>query len=217
MRTPWSRTGAILALLGAIFSALGRRAWWSYRGRGAHGYAPRATLVARRPAERHSYVPRVTPAWETVVAGALPIQAEATVQQEADEALPVIWIDVAERPDIADLPRVLSGGAAAGDGPALVAVQWLADAPLQRTVLVVTVVEPVTCTWAVNFELPRQRPLLERIAEVGEIFVAWSDLPPAGHEDDTRRLPSEGLLLRLDNLVQLNAILTLWPGRQDVA
>lgn len=216
MHIPWSRTGAILALLGAIVSGLGRRAWWAYRGRGWHGSAPRTTIVARRPTDRYSYVPRVTPAWNVVVAGALPIQAEATVLKGPDEVLPVIWIDVAERPDIADLPRVLAGDQAAGDGPPLLAAQWLADCPGQRIVLVVTVVEPVTCTWAVNFELPHRRLLLERIVDAGELFVGWSDLALVGLEDEPSGLPREGLLLRMDNRAELNAILAMWTGRHDV-
>ena len=222
MRIPWSRAGAILGLLVAIFSDLTRRAWWAYRRGGLHAAPPRVTLVARRPAQRHTYVPQVTANWRPVAARALPIQAVATVIRDAHEPLPIVWIDVRDRPDIADLPRVLRSSRAAG-GPPLVGTQWLADADRHQTVLVVTVVEPVSATWALSFDIPRHIRLLERIASAGEFFIAWNEPPsPREAEDDDlgpvlATLPAEGVLLSVDRPAQLYAILAMWADRHEVA
>ncbi len=205
MRTQWSRAGAVLGLLAAIFSDLRRRAWWAYRRGGLAAYEPRTTIVAPRPAEWNVGMPNVDANWRAVVDRALAVEVGGVVLGDGDDALPVAWIDVGERPDVADLPRVLASGADAGDGPPLIATQWLAEPAGQRVILVATLVEPVACTWAVSFDLPRRRALLERIAEAGALWVAWSDLPPADQEPDPvlAVLPDSGLLLPLNGRAQL--------------
>src|SRR5919199_3936434 len=103
MSSAWRRAGAIAGLLVTIFSDLRRRAWWAYRTGGMHASTPRTTIVAPRPVERHAYVPVVTDVWRAVVAGALPVQGVSTWMREADVVLPVAWVDVTDRPDVADL------------------------------------------------------------------------------------------------------------------
>ncbi len=219
MRTQWSRAGAVLGLLAAIFSDLRRRAWWAYRRGGLPAYEPRTTIVAPRPAEWNMVMPNVDANWRAVVERALAAQAGGVVLGDGGDSLPVVWIDAGERPDIADLPRVLGSGADAGDGPPLIAAQWLADLERQRVVLVATLVEPVACTWAIGFDLPRRRALLERIVEEGALWVAWSDLPPrADQEPDPvlTALPDSGLLLPLNGRarLQLGTTVRAWARPQ---
>ncbi len=219
MRTYWGRAGAIMGLLVAIFSDLRRRAWWAYRAGGLHVHAPRTTIVAPRPAERQTYVPVVTAIWRPVVARALPVEAASTWIREPGDALPVVWIDVTDRPDIADLPRVLSSERGARGNPPLLGTQWLADHATNRTVLIVTFVEPVTCTWALSFDVPRWIEVLKQIAESGELFVAWDVvLPPWAREDGglgraTTTMPGNGLLLQIPASTQLRPILAMWAER----
>ena len=214
MRRPWGRARAMLGLLAAIFSDLGRRAWWAYRRGGLHMYQPHVTVVARRPGERHTYVPMVTDVWRPVVAQALPVRAVAAAVEEPDDAIPIVWIDVRDRPDIADLPRVLQSERAIGDDVPLVGTQWLADPDAQRTMLLVTYAEPVACTWAISFDVPRRLGTLERIAAAGELFVAWNEPPSEGDDEEggpaLTELPAAGLLLPAGRPAQLEAILTMW-------
>jgi hypothetical protein len=178
---------------------------------------PRTTIVAPRPAEWNVAMPNVDANWRAVVDRALAVQAGGIVLGDGEDALPVIWIDAGERPDITDLPRVLGSGADAGEGPPLIATQWLAEPTGQRVMLVATLVEPVACTWAVSFELPRRRALLERIAEAGALWLAWSDFPqPQDQELDSvlTTLPDSGLLLPLTGRaqVQIDAAVRAWAA-----
>ena len=222
MRTRWGRFGAMMGLLVAIFSQLARRAWWAYRARGLHLHAPRTSVVMPRPAARHTYVPEVTSVWRPVVDQALPVRAVATAIREGGVLLSVAWIDVTTRPDIADLPRVLRSEGGAGDDVGLVGTQWLADHATNQIVLVVTFVEPVSCTWALSFDLPRWKAALERIAAAGELFVAWDELPSPENTANGARdavitaLPARGVLLPLSRPAQLRAILMEWTGRPRV-
>ncbi len=222
MRTYWGRASAITGLLAAIFSDLRRRTWWAYRAGSHHTFRPTTTIVARRPAAHSTYVPVVTENWRSVVTKALPIGTVERSIRETGEIVPVVWIDVAGRPDIADLPRVLRSGREAGDGPALVGTQWLADQATYRTVLAVTVVEPVAASWALSFDLPRCRAILAQIANASEFFVAWNMSPlGASGEGEVERatagLPLHGLLLTVDRPAQLRAILTMWADRLGVS
>jgi hypothetical protein len=221
MRNQWGRAGAVMRLLAAIFSDLGRRTWWAYRARGLHTPMPRTTIVAPRPADRQTYVPVVTETWRPVVAGALPVQAAARLTRPQSTALPVVWIDVTDRPDIADLPRVIAAGRAASDSSPLAGTQWLADHAAHQTVLIVTFVEPVSCTWALRFDIPRRIGILERVAGAGQLLVAW-DAPPATVDEDGEQdavitaTPARGLLLPITTTTQLRAILRMWAGRLAV-
>ena len=209
MRGRWGRAGAMAGLLVAIFGDLGRRAWWAYRG-GASAQRPtRTSIVARRPADRATHVPLITPAWQHFVAQALPVQAAAVALTDEGSQLPVVWIDTANRPDVADLPRVLSHVAHPSDTPVL-ATQWLADLPAHRVVLVVSVIEPVTCSWALSCDLLRYKPVLELAAITGELVLAQRNPPTvyAGHLPliPLREIPLS-LRLPLASTVQLHAIL----------
>jgi hypothetical protein len=217
MGMQWSRLGPGLRLLLAIFADLGRRAWWAYRAHGLHTPRPHTTLVAPRPAEARPYAPLVTPAWRAVAARALPVQAIAKWQRDAESLIPVVWIDVADRPDVADLPRVLEMEQGARDARTLAATQWLADQVTQHAVLVVTFVEPVATTWALSFDLRRWATELERFDAPDELLVTWGAPPPA--PDTSRSLlvepPSAGLLLSLNRPYQLRAILRLDAARRS--
>ncbi len=222
MRTYWGRAGAIMGLLVAILSDLRRRAWWAYRAGGLHVHAPRTTIVAPCPAERQTYVPVVTAIWRPVVARALPVEAASTWIREPGDTLPVVWIDVTDRPDIADLPRALSSERGASGNPPLLGTQWLADHATNQIVLVVTFVEPVSCTWALSFDVPHWKAALARIAASGELFVAWDELPSSENTANGARdavitaLPTRGVFLPLNRPAQLRAILMDWTGRPRV-
>lgn len=215
MRGRWGRIRVIGGVLAAILSDLRRRAWWAYRRGGVPVYSPPTTIVARLPAERGTYVPRVTAIWQPLAADALPVQRVALLGREPDDALPLAFIDVTDRPDIADLPRVISG--ADGQDTTLIGMQWLADRAEHRIILVITVVEPVACTWAVSFDPRRWAETLQHVADTGELFVAWDrtsqpERPGRKPGVPLTRLPSAGLLLPLNQLarVQLRAILNAW-------
>jgi hypothetical protein len=219
MLTAWRRTRAIVSLLVTIFSDLRRRAWWAYRTGGIHTQAPRMTIVAPRPVERHAYVPVVTDVWRAVVARALPVQGAATWMREAEVILPVAWIDVTDRPDVADLPRVLSSGRDASADRPVLGTQWLVDEAAQRTVLVVTFVEPVACTFALSFDVPRRLAVLRQIADASELCIAWEVPPRPWNENDDRSdrvitaMPDYGLRLPISRSAQLRAIVSMWAAR----
>lgn len=179
MRTRLSRLGAIGGLALAIFGMLGRRVWWSYRAQALHQQRPRPAIVARKSAPSF-LVPRVTADWQRVAAQALPVRAAAVSVEPENTLLPVVWIDAHDRPEVADLPRVLRSNR---DQP-IVATQWLAD-DQARAILVITFVEPVVTTWALSFEIHRWLPVLQMIATTAHCRIAL-DRPPAAalHADD---------------------------------
>ena len=219
MSSGWRRARAVAGLLVTIFSDLRRRAWWAYRTGGIHTHAPRTTVVAPRPVERHAYVPVVTDVWRAVAARALPVQGVTTWTREADEILPVAWIDVTDRPDVADLPRVLSSGRDASADRPVLGTQWLVDEPANRTLLVVTFVEPVGCTFALSFDIPRHLAILRQIADAAELCIAWEMPPRTWEEHDDRSgqvmtaMPDHGLRLPISRPAQLRAILSMWAAR----
>ena len=218
MRKRWGRTSAILGLLVAIFSDLRRRAWWAYRARGMHAHAPRTTIVARRPAERQSYVPVATAEWRPLLQGALPVVTTALSTREQADPLPVVVVDVADRPDIADLPRVLESERGGGIDPSLLGTQWLMDHAAGRAVLIVTFVEPVACTFAISFAVPRHLSVLHPVAGNGELFVTWEGPSPIDVDMPDMHPRAEGLLLTLGGSarIQLRAILAAWQARPAV-
>ncbi len=210
MRGRWGRAGAITGLLVAIFGDLGRRAWWAYRAGATEQRPTRTSIVARRPADRATHVPLITPAWQPFVAQALPPQAVAVALTDEGAQLPVVWIDATNRPNVADLPRVLNKGIYTSDPPVL-ATQWLADLPAHRVALVVSVIEPVTCSWAVSFDLLQSKPILELAAITGELVVALRN-PPQAEDNRLPLIPLReiplSVRLPLASTVQLHAILT---------
>jgi hypothetical protein len=218
MRSNWGRRSAMVRLLAAIFGDLRRRAWWAYRTGGIPTALPRTTIVARQPTERQTYVPLVSADWRPLVSRALPV-LKAGALEEPEQRLPLVAVDVATRPDVADLPRVLRSGRAADDKPAM-ATQWLLDYEADRMVLIVTFVEPVTCTFALAFEVPRWIDVLQQIAEAGELVVAWDALDGASLRGADRRaarlahIPGDGLRFSIERPGQLRAILAAWSERQ---
>ena len=210
MRDRFDRAGAITRLLMAIFNDLSRRTWWAYRSR-SQVPPPRTTIVARRPMERHQHVPKVTPAWEPLVAQSLPARAVAAARSNAGDLRPVVWIDAADRPDITDLPRVLMSVQYDAEPP-VVATQWLVDPAEKHIVLIVTFVEPVVCSWAISLAWPQARPLLEQVLAAADLVVALGEWHQRA--SDTNVLPvvaepaqHESIWLPITSLVQLRAIL----------
>jgi hypothetical protein len=137
-----------------------------------------------------------------------------------DHLLPMIVVDVADHPEIADLPRVLAAEVHS-ESQVIVGANWLADPVLSQAVLVVTFVEPVTCTWAISFDLPRCLTGLEYIARGYEFLVVW-------YPDEAPEFPSEelsgasrdaaeprGLLLRVGRPDHLRAILNGWLAEHE--
>ena len=214
MRGRWGRAGAISGLLLAIFGDLGRRAWWAYRSGATHQRPTRTSIVARRPVERATHVPLITPAWQPFVAQALPVQAAAMALTEQNERVPVVWIDAAGRPDVADLPRVLNKSVRSSETPVL-ATQWLANLPARRVVLVVTFLEPVACSWALSFDLQRWTPVLELVATSALLVVALNH-PPTAHDGHLPLISLEDspyhLHLPITSTIQLHAILAEYSG-----
>lgn len=210
MRTWWRRTSAGLSLFAAIFGDLRRRAWWAYRRGALEGDRPLVATSARRRVEHATYVPTLTSMWQGVAARALPV-LDAKIIIDADgEARPTVVVDVADRPDLADVPRVLRLERRTSTQHAVVATQWLADLEHERVLLVVTFVEPVSATWALSFDIPRTLVVLEQIAISSDIFVVWSeaDTPFASAVS-----PSEGIHLTTTRPALLRAILAAWTER----
>jgi hypothetical protein len=150
----------------------------------------------------------------------LPVLKAGALEQ-LEQQLPLVAVDVATRPDVADLPRVLRGGPAAGGTPAM-ATQWLVDYEAGWTILVVTFVEPVACTFALSFDVPRWIDVLQQIAEAGELVVAW-DIPDGARQRGADRpaarqtnIPGDGLRFSIDRPGQLRAILAAWSERLAV-
>lgn len=210
MHKRMGRAGAVIGLFVAILSDLRRRAWWAYRRGALTTPPPRTTIVARRDEERSAHIPVVTPAWRAVVARSLPAQAAAvTILDQA--VLPLVWIDTQARPDIADLPRVMTREQQRGDR-SVIATQWLVGEP-NVVVLIVTVAEPVICTWAISFDLHHWQSVLEQIAVAEQLFVTWGS-PPLSVLDDPSLVfleaaPLTGLHLPLRSASQLRAILSI--------
>ena len=215
MGRQWNRLGPGLRLLLAIVTDLGRRAWWAYRAHGLHAASPQTTLVAPRPADALPNTPLVTPAWRAVADRALPVRGLAAWRRDKDDLVPVVWIDVNTRPDIADLPRVLEMEHGARDARTLAATQWLADMSAHRAVLVVTFVEPVATTWALSSDLRRWGAELHRFDAPDELVVAWA-AAPAEPMPLLAEPPAPGLLLALNRPYQLRAILRLDATRSSL-
>ncbi len=137
MRTWWRRNSAVLGLLAAIFSDLRRRAWWAYRHGSSQGFRPTVSVTARRRAEHAAYVPTLSASWHGVAARALPVLDAEVIVAEAGVSRPTVVVDVADRPDVSDTPRVLRQERSSSDGHAVVGTQWLADLDHDRVLLVV--------------------------------------------------------------------------------
>lgn len=202
MQTRWGRTSAAIRLIVAIFSDLRRRAWWSYR-KGTFDYMPRTTIVAPQPPQQQPYVPRITSDWRSVAAHALTINAITSTDEFGDH-MSVVWIDVGERPDVTDLPRVIEHEYTVHQRLPVAGTQWLADHHGQYVILVVAFIEPVDCTFAIRFELPQSIATLDQIADSGDLFVAWNI---ASDEGVVTPHTTNGLLLRSSRPGQLRTIL----------
>ncbi len=213
MRTWWRRTSAMVGLLAAIFSDLRRRAWWAYRHGSSEGFTPLVAVSARRRTEYETYIPTVTPSWQAVAARALPV-LDAKIIDEAGESRPTVMVDVTERPDVYDTPRVLRQERTTSAGQAVVGTQWLADLDHERVLLVVTFVEPVSSTWALSFDIPRTIAVLQMIATSSDITIIWARAETS--VDESLPLASlEGVHLTITRPAQLRAILSTWNERQE--
>ncbi len=222
MRTNWSRARAILGLLVAIFTDLQRRAWWLGRSRSIQNMPHPTSIIAPRPVEQRTYVPEVGSLWRPVVERALSVQATGMLRAADGQMLPLIIVDVDNRPEIADLPRVLTAEVSP-EAQAIVGANWLADPSITRAVLVVTFVEPITCTWAIGFDLPRCLNLLEQVADRQELYVTFRR--GAAAEFESGNAPSaafgvvtpQGLLLRVGRPDHLRAILRGWTAQHELS
>ena len=221
MRTNWSRARAILGLLVAIFIDLQRRAWWLGRRRSVENMPHSTSIVAPRRVEQRTHVPEVGSLWRPVVEHALSVQATGMLSTADGHMLPLISLNVDNRPEIADLPRVLTAEVGKGS-MATVGANWLADRSITRAILVVTFVEPVTCTWAISFDLPRCLSLLEQVADRQELYVTFRGEPAAEHEPANAPgavsgvVPPQGLLLHVGRPDHLRAILRGWTAQHEL-
>jgi hypothetical protein len=179
MRTQLRRVGAVLGLLLIVFNNLARRTWWAYRLGQPPQSTPRITTMAQRPSEPRTGMRPVDTTWRPLVEQALPVQAVAAYNNMAQtDLLPVVWIDATDRPDVADLPRILASGTHAGHDPAVVASDWFRDIEAERTVLIITFVEPVVCTCSISFDQSKWTAIRDLIAETENLFVALEPPPP---------------------------------------
>ena len=221
MRTNWSRARAILGLLVAIFADLQRRAWWLGRRRSVENMPHSTSIVAPRPVEQRTYVPEVGSLWRPVVDRALSVQATGVLPTADGQMLPQIIVNVDNRPEVADLPRVLTAEVST-EIQATVGANWLADPSITRAILVVTFVEPVTCTWAISFDLPRCLSLLEKVADRQELYVTFhrGSLAELELEDAPGAVfgvvPPEGLVIRVGRPDHLRAILKGWAAQHEL-
>lgn len=213
MRTWWRRTSASVGLLAAIFSDLRRRAWWAYRHGAAEGYRPSVGVTARLRAEQMTYVPTLSASWQNVVAHALPVLDAAVLTNEDGTPRPTIIVDVSERPEVSDAPRVLRQERMTSAGRATVGTQWLADLDHERVLLIVTFVEPVSSTWAFSFDVPRTVALLQQIAVSSDISIIWGQAD-TDLQTSKPSTPSEGVHLTITRPAQLSAILAAWAEQQ---
>lgn len=209
----------MLSLLLAIFSDLRRRAWWLGRRSAFEAVPHPTTILAALPAEQAGHVPQVGSLWRSVAERALPVQTLSVISGTAGRGLPMVAIDVADRPDIADLPRVLATEVQS-DSQAIVGANWLADLELSQAVLVVTFVEPIICTWAISFDLPRCQVLLRQVADGQELYVAWSasSISADMSLDQTDKLvnaPPHGLQLHVGRPDHLRTILDEWTAEHE--
>ena len=126
----------------------------------------------------------------------------------------MVTIDVSDRPDIADLPRVLATELLS-ESQASVGVNWLADPEVSEAVLAITFVEPINCTWAISFDLPRCQTVLRRVADGQGLYVAWlqNSASPGISFNQAQLLASKsqrGLQLQVGRTDTLRAILNQW-------
>lgn len=200
MRT--GRLGAIAILALALIGYLRRRVWWHYAGSSEPASLPHPAFVARQPAERSPYVARVTQDWRVVAEYALPVVGAGLLLTERDTLLPAVWIAAADRPDVADLPRVASRE------PVQAATQWLYDNTAERVVLVVATIEPVQCSFAVVFDARRDRSSIAAAADAEQLALAFG--PPPASSFPTAIVPASSagalLILPLDAPAQLRMI-----------
>lgn len=214
MQVLFRRVGTITGLLLAILSDLRRRAWWAYRSTEIHRRQPIPMIIAQRPADALPYVPQVTPPWRAVADAALPVAGAALVIEEGGTLQPIVWLNVDQRPDVGDLPRVLRTEQDESDQP-LIATQWLADLPHSQAIVVITYIEPVACTWAVSFNLQNDRTVLEQIATTACLIVAFNH-PPSSSQPSKQlfivstALPVAHLTLPIEAPHHLRAILSQW-------
>lgn len=218
MPARFQRIGLVVQLLLAIFADLRRRAWWAYRAGFRQQGAPPIARVERRVAEPEIRAPLVTAAWRPLADRALPLLQSARVELSSGESCAAIWIDVRGRPDIADLPRILESGARASTTAPVAATQWLFDPPSHTVILIATIVDPVTATCPVRFQLPDHRALLELIAATAQLGIAFGP-PPMLPRHLTLPLSdpltlSPGMILPIASTAQLRHI--LWADEHSI-
>jgi hypothetical protein len=102
------------------------------------------------------------------------LEVGITVGEEG-AAHPTVVLDVAHRPDVADLPRV---HAVEGVGD----IVTLVDATDDGLVLTVRLTRPVIAEFAVRFLLPEHLEVLGHAALVGHLLLATT--PPAAAGDN---------------------------------
>jgi hypothetical protein len=110
--------------------------------------------------------------------GAVPVRSVGrTTVEGGDRPLPAILLDVADRPDVADLARVhaMEG---IGDVRTSAAVLAEGDPPSWRLRLDVAVDRPVTCRFHVVLDLVSSFGMLRDVAETGLLVFATGEPEP---------------------------------------
>ncbi len=151
---------------------------------------------------------------------ALPIDAIDQVTILPGKTLILVWVDVQERPDLADL------AARQGGGPGTFLMTWFAAAPGERNMVIGLRVEMEAATRVVfhlALKVERYLPELEILAQSGQIWVVPG--PPPVHMADSEVMTLREMLVLGEKGVQfelgpemqavLRGQLSLWKQRRQ--
>ena len=149
---------------------------------------------------------------------ALPIDDVDQITMLPGKTLILVWVDVQDRPDLADL-AALQGG-----GPSTFLMTWFAAAPGERNMVVGLRIEmeATSVVFHLTFQVERYLPELEILAESGLLWVVPGP-PPAllsgtrvMNTREMRAIGEKGVQFELGPEMQavLRNQLTTWKQRR---
>lgn len=148
-----------------------------------------------------------SPAGQDPVVSALRVLDIGRTLGDDEEWYPTVVVDVAGRPDVADLARV---HAVEGVGD-LASYVTASDGGL---LLEVALSHPVECRFGIDFRLPEHLPLIVDAAESGRLLVATT--PPedhdAGGDPEAAVVHPAWLALYLDRQLLVSALAEIAAG-----
>lgn len=138
---------------------------------------------------------------------ALPIDAIDQITMLPGKTLILVWMDIQDRPDLADL------AARQGGGPGTFLMTWFAAAPGERNMVIGLRIEMEAATrvvFHVAFRVERYLPELEILAQSGQLWVVPG--PPSDNLTGTRVMNMREMLAIGEKGVQFE----LGPDMQAV-